>query len=127
MQEFYKSLADEQKEYLEEADRALLDRLCTKRPSQIIDGLEETTKKAWLKDFGASLLRLHQTYSAHSSPRYELIERLLLEQYRIDSEEQRVDRKPSEEITADSLQSPPDEEAVYRKKKDETCVVIAPP
>ena len=68
------------------------------------------------------LLRLHQSYSAQSSPRYELIERLLLEQYRIDGEgeEQRVALKPAQEISADSLQSPHDEEAAYRKKKDQT-------
>jgi len=40
--------------------------------------------KTWLDDLGDLLLRLHQSYSARSSPRYELIERLLLEQYRID-------------------------------------------
>jgi hypothetical protein len=57
-----------------------------------------------------------------SSLRYELIERLLLEQYRIDGEgeEQRVALKAPAEISADSLQSPHDEEAAYRKKKDET-------
>ena len=97
-----------------------MDRLCAKRPSQIIYGLDETTKKAWLEDFGNVLLRLHQTYSVQSSPRYELIERLLLEQYQIEGEEQRVELKPAQEISADSLQSPHDEDAAYRKKKDET-------
>ena len=122
LQEFYKSLSEEHKALLDEADKALLDRLCSKRASQIIYGLDEASKKAWLKDFGALLLRLHQTYSAQSSSRYKLIERLLLEQYQIDAEgeEQRVVLKPTEEISADSLQSPHDEEAAYRKKKDET-------
>ena len=122
LQAFYKSLADDQKVRLGEADRALLDRLCAKRPSQIIYGLDEQTKKAWLEDFGDLLLRLHRSDSMQSSPRYELIERLLLEQYRIDGEgeEQRVVLKPAKEISADSLQSPHDEDAAYRKKKDET-------
>jgi hypothetical protein len=122
LQEFWKSLSEEEKARLDKADRALLDRLCTKRASQIIYGLEEATKKAWLEDFGALLLRLHQTYSAHSSPRYELIERLLLEQYQVDGEveQPRVVLKPNAQISADSLQSPHDEEATYRKKKDET-------
>ena len=122
LQEFWKSLTDEQKVRLTEADRELLDRLCAKRASQIIYGLDETTKKAWLEDFGDLLLRLQRTYSGQSSPRYELIERLLLEQYRIDGEgeEQRVLLKPAKEISADSLQSPHDEDAAYRKKKDET-------
>ena len=122
LQAFWKSLTDEQQACLEEADRERLARLCAKRPSQIIYGLEETTKKAWLEEFGELLLRLHQSYSAQSSPRYELIERLLLEQYQIAGEggEQRIELKPAEEISADSLQSPHDEEAAYRKKKDET-------
>jgi hypothetical protein len=47
-----KSLTEAQQPRLNEADRALVDRLCTKRPSQIIHGLEETTKKAWREDPG---------------------------------------------------------------------------
>jgi hypothetical protein len=46
LQEFCKSLTDEQKAGLSEADRALLDRLCAKRPSQHIYRLEETAKQA---------------------------------------------------------------------------------
>lgn len=122
LQAFYKSLTDEQKAHLDEADRALLDRLCAKRPSRIVYGLDETTKKGWLEDLGNLLLRLHRTYSEQSSPRYGLIERLLLEQYRIEGEgeERLVLLKATEGISADSLQSPHDEDATYRKKKDET-------
>jgi hypothetical protein len=122
LQEFYKSLTDEQKTCLSEADRAFLNRLSAKRPSQIIYSLEETTKQAWLEDLGDLLLRLHRTYSPQSSPRYALIERLLLEQYQIagEGEERRMVLKPAQEISADSLQSPHDEDAAYRKKKDQT-------
>jgi len=122
LQAFYKSLSDEQEAHLNAADRALLERLCTKRASQIIYGLDEQTKKAWLEDLGALLLRVQQTSSLHSSPRYELIERLLHEQYQIDTEgeEQRVVLKAPAQISADSLQSPHDFDATYRKKKDQT-------
>jgi hypothetical protein len=122
LQVFWKSLDDEQKARVSDADRALLDQLCRKRPSQHIYGLEETRKAAWLEELGQVLLRLHQSYSAQSSPRYELIERLLLEQYHIDAADQgpRVTLKPAQEIRADSLQSPHDEDAAYRKKKDQT-------
>lgn len=122
LQEFWKTLSAEQKACLSEADRALLDRLSAKRPSQHIYRLEELTKQAWLEDFGQLLLRLHQTDDLKSSPRYALIERLLLEQYPIDEadEEARVVLKPTQEISADSLQSPHDEDAAYRKKRDET-------
>ncbi|NEX23374.1 transposase [Thiorhodococcus mannitoliphagus] len=122
LQAFWKSLTDEQKVGLSEADRALLDRLCAKRPSQHIYRLEETTKQTWLEALGQVLLRLHQADDLQSSPRYALIERLLLEQYQIDEagEEPRVVLKPAQEISADSLQSPHDEDAAYRKKRDET-------
>lgn len=122
LQAFWKSLTDAQQAALSEADRALLERLCAKRPSQHIDRLEEPTKQAWLEDFGQLLLRLHQTDTLQSSPRYALIERLLLEQYQIDEgdAESRVVLKPTQEISADSRQSPHDEDAAYRKKRDET-------
>jgi len=122
LQVFWKSLSDEQKGCLEEADRVVLDELCTKRASQLIYKMEETTKQAKLEAFGELLVRLHQCYDAQSSDRYELIERLLLEQYQMagEGEDQRIVLKPASEISADSLQSPHDEQAAYRKKKDET-------
>jgi len=122
LQVFWKSLTREQKAGLSEADRTRLDHLCAKRPSQLIYRLEETTKQAWLEEFGQLLLRLRQTYDTQSSPRYALIERLLLEQYQLadTGEEPRVTLKPAPEISADSLQSPHDEDAAYRKKQDET-------
>ncbi len=122
LQEFWKSLTDEQKECLDEADRARLDQLCAKRASQHIYALDEASKQAWLESFGELLLRLHQRYDSQSSPRYDLIERLLLEQYQIDGEgeEQRIVLKATQEISADSLQSPHDEDAAYRKKNDQT-------
>lgn len=121
LQEFYKGLTEEQKASLGPADRALLERLCAKRPSQIVYGLEEAAKKTWLGDFGVLLVRLHRNKRLHPSPRYGLIERLLLEQYQLEGtgEEQRLAPKPAKEISADSLQSPHDEEAAYRKKKDQ--------
>ncbi|WPL19979.1 transposase [Thiorhodovibrio frisius] len=123
LQVFWNSLAPEQQARLSDADRALLERLCAKRPSQHIYRLEETAKHAWLEELGELLLRLHQTYDAQSSPRYPLIERLLLEQYQVDdsNEATRVTLKPAQEISADSLQSPHDEDAAYRKKRDESA------
>lgn len=120
LQEFYKRLTDEQKACLSEADRERLERLCAKRASQFVYALEEGTKQAWLASLGERLRRLHQNASLQSSARSALIERLLLEQYQIEGEEQRVVLKPAKEISAESLRSPHDEEAAYRTKKDET-------
>ena len=121
-QVFWKSLEPEQQACMSEADQALLESLCAKQPSQHIYRLDENAKHAWLEELGELLLRLHQTYTAESSPRYALIERLLLEQYQVDhsGEVTRVTLKPAKDISADSLQSPHDEDATYRKKRDET-------
>ncbi|MFZ1575192.1 MAG: transposase, partial [Chromatiaceae bacterium] len=121
-QAFWKSLSAEQQAGVREADSTRLDQLCAKRPSQHIYRLEEAAQPAWLEAFGPLLRRLHQTYDAKSSPRYALIERRLLEQYPTEEtgDESRVALKPAKEISADSLQSPHDEDAAYRKKKDET-------
>lgn len=103
LQVFWKSLSAEQKAGVSEADRTRLDQLCAKRPSQHLYRLEEAAKQAWLEEFGPLLRRLHQTYDANSSPRYALIERLLLEQYQTAAtgEEPRVALKPAKEISAD--------------------------
>ena len=110
LQVFWKSLSAEQKASVSEADRTRLDQLCAKRPSQHLYRLEEAAKQAWLEEFGPLLLRLYQTYDAKSSPRYALIERLLLAQYQTEAtgEEPRVALKPAKKISADSLQSPHD-------------------
>jgi hypothetical protein len=82
-----------------------LERLCANRASQFVYALEEGTKQAWLASLGE---RLHQNAGLQSSARSALIERLLLEQDQIEGEEQRVVLQPAKEISADSLQSPPD-------------------
>ena len=119
---FWKSLSAEQKAGVGAADSTRLDQRCAKRPSQPIYRLEEAAKPAWLEECGPLRRRLHQTYDAKSSPRYALIERRLLEQYPTEAtgDESRVALQPAKEISADALPSPHDEDAAYRKKKDET-------
>ncbi len=128
LQVFWKSLAEAQKGCLKEADRELLQRLCAKRPSQFIYTLDTASKQAWLESCGELLFRLHRRYSPQSSPRYALIERLLLEQYTLDGEdeEQRITLKAAKEISADSLQSPHDEDAAYRRRMMRRCEVTVP-
>ena len=122
LQIFWKSLSADEKARLSMEDQEFLTQLYAKRPSQHIYALDTATKQTWLENCGALLQRLHLCYTPQSSPRYELIERLLLEQYQIEGEgeSQRIVLKPGKEISADSLQSPHDCDATYRKKKDET-------
>jgi hypothetical protein len=118
----WKSLSAEQQACLSEADSALLDRLSAKRPSQHLYRREEPTKQAWLEDCGQLLLRLHQTDDLKSSPRSALIARLWLAQYQINEADEaaRVVLKPTQEISADSLQAPHDADTAYRKQRDAT-------
>lgn len=119
LQVFWKSLDAPAQARAEAADREWLAQLCGKRPNQVIYRLDEATKKAWLEAFGGLLGRLLRLYSEADSAQYAVLERLLMEQYAIDHESESLSLKSPEEISADSLQSPHDLDAAYRKKGEE--------
>ena len=123
LQVFWNSLTETEKSRLTEADCLLLIHLCAKTVGQHIYSLDTATKQAWLENFGELLLRLRSVYNQESSPHYALIERLILEQYQIDmvGDTQKIVLKPNKEISANSLQSPHDQDAAYREKNDETA------
>ncbi len=62
-------------------------------------------------------MKLQGIYTEEDSDKYRLIERLLAEQYTL--EEGRAVPKAKKDIAADSLQSPHDADATYRKKKEQ--------
>ncbi|MCP4705236.1 MAG: transposase [candidate division Zixibacteria bacterium] len=117
LQVFWKSLNLKQKMCLSPEDRKLMDELMKKKPGQIVYRLNDEEKEEKLKNLGELLLRLQGVYAERDSDKYMLIERLLAEQYTL--EEGRTILKENKEIAADSLQSPHDADATYRKKKDQ--------
>jgi hypothetical protein len=114
-QTFWKSLSDELQGKLDKDRRVILDELCEKKPNQIVYPMSETEKSQKLIDLGELLLHLQRFYSDSDSDQYPLLKRLLDEQYQIDDDKTVL--KPGKEIPADSIQSPHDPDAAYRKKK----------
>ena len=123
LQEFWKSLTDTDKTLATEADRTLLEQLRAKTASRHVYALDAAAKQALLEMLGELLRRLCRIYGPHNSQRYALIKRLFLEQYQIDGDdkEQKVVLTANKDISANSLQSPHDEDAAYRKKNDVTA------
>lgn len=118
LQEFWKSLSDDRQSKLDKERRGILDTLCAKKPHQIVYPLSEEEKSQQLIDLGELLHYLHRFYDESDSDRHSLIERLLDEQYQIESDKTVL--KPGKEIPADSIQSPHDPDAAYRRKSSQT-------
>jgi hypothetical protein len=78
-----------------------------------------------LQEVGTLLFELHQAYADNeeisSLKSYQHVGRVLLEQFSIveDSGQTTIKVKPGEEISANSLQNPADDEATFRRKDGE--------
>jgi hypothetical protein len=120
LQAFWKSLSQAAQNRLDEGSRQQLDDLCQKQPHHIVYSLSEAEKTQKLVTLGNLLLYLHRFYDDSDSGHYSLLERLLNEQYRIEGDQTAL--IPRYEIPADSIQSPHDPDAVYRKKGTQTVV-----
>jgi hypothetical protein len=79
----------------------------------------------YLQKVGALLFELHHTYAdnerINALKSYEHIGRVLLEQFNVveGGEETQVEVKPSQEVSARSLQNPADDTATFRRKDGE--------
>ncbi|MCP4614609.1 MAG: transposase [Planctomycetes bacterium] len=118
LQAFWKSLSKEQQERLDDNHRQSLDELCKNKPNQIIFPMSEEEKGQKLIELGELLLHLKRLYDDSDSDKFQLVERILDEQYQIEDDQTKL--KPGKDISADSIQSPHDPDAAYRKKSKQT-------
>lgn len=118
LQTFWKSLSDQQQKKLSQSQQDYLDKLCQKKPNQVVYPLSESEKSQMILKLGSLLLQLQQLYDDSDSDHYHLISRLLDDQYEID--QQKVTLKKPSEVSADSLQSAHDPDAAYRTKNGQT-------
>ena len=104
-----KALAEaERKEWEEKAEG-----YWGRRPHEIVFRIRKAEEKAHFQRLGGLLAELREALPSEGEA-YVLVDRVLQEQYR--REEGGWVLRPAEEISADSLQSPYDLEATYRKK-----------
>ena len=118
LQAFWKSLSEDLQTKLDDDRRVVIDELCTKKSNQIVYPLSEAEKSQKLIDLGALLLHLQCFYNDSDSDKHHLLERILDEQYQV--EDDKTTLKPGKGIPADSIQSPYDLDAAYRKKSSQT-------
>ncbi len=118
LQSFWESLSNDLQDRLEDDRHKRLNELCKKKPNQIVYPLSEEEKARKLIELGDLLLYLKRHYNDSDSDKYHLVERLLDEQYQIEGDQTIL--KPGKEISADSIQSPHDTDAAYRKKSTQT-------
>ena len=120
IQAFWNSLPDPLKERCENHQRTLLDELCQKQPHQVIYPLSEAEKSQKLIDLGSVLLYLQQIYDDIDHDQFDNLKRLFSEQYIVKDNQTQL--KPAKEIPADSIQSPHDPDAAFRRKDKQTVV-----
>jgi transposase-like protein DUF772 len=118
LQSFWKSLSDDLQGQLDDDRHKILDELCKKKPNQIVYPLSEEEKAQKLIELGELLLYLKRYYNDSDSDKYHLVQRLLDEQYQVEGDQTIL--KPGKEISANSIQSPHDPDAAYRKKSHQT-------
>ncbi len=87
-----------------------------KRPHEVVFGIGKEETEARFQRLGALLVALREALAPEGEA-YALVMRVLSEQYQEESGEWKL--RPAAEISADSLQSPHDVEATYRKKNGE--------
>lgn len=114
LQVFWRSLTEAQRARASQKDRGLLDALLTCKPHQFVYRLKEEEKPGKLAELGYVMSRLLKIYDEAESDRWGPLSRLFGENYR--PQKKRVILKDASEIPADSIQSPYDTDATFRRK-----------
>lgn len=114
---FYKGLTDkERKRIKKDSDQKFLTKISQHTASNLTYRMSEAAKTEWLQRLGLLIRKLLNIYRPDKPSNYEVLERLFEEQYEQDDEHGRLQPRPDDQIESDSLQSPYDTEATYRKK-----------
>jgi hypothetical protein len=114
---FWQSLEGKQQSRLSDEGQSVLQELSQQKPHQYIYGLSNAEKSDHLKILGVLLCRLQEEYSDNDSVHYGLIVRVLQDQYTVQFKTMKP--KASKDISPTSLQSVNDDDATYRKKRDQ--------
>ena len=116
LQKFFKTLDKRQKEKILKKHLIKLEELMEKDAQAHVFPLSNKEKTLWLKNLGKVYRYLLQKFSDDDSSEYNNLSRLYKEQYRESDDKQEVTLTPSQEISGNTMQSPHDPEATYRRK-----------
>ena len=114
LQQFYKSLNDNDIEKLKENDKQFFEDLTRQTAGQIVYKLNNKEKEKYLEQIGWLLYRIQKQFDYKNNNLYNMITRLFTEQYSKDAD--KITLKLPGDVKSDSIQSPHDSEAAYRNK-----------
>lgn len=115
---FYKEVPKKSKSKLESSDIEKLDALLEEESGKTVYRSTKEEIKARLQTIGILIYKVLNAFSDIESEQYKTLHRIFQEQYKkLDND--RIELRPKEEISSQSVQSPYDTDCTYRKKHDE--------
>lgn len=114
---FYLALSGGQKiRIVKKYDREFLEELAERTATNHTYGMTNEEKDKWLTKLGFTIKKLLNIYAKQGVDHYEVLKRLYEEQYEEKENSDDIGPKDKKEILSDSIQSPHDTEAHYRRK-----------
>jgi hypothetical protein len=112
---FYKTLDKRAKYRLAYPVRKQLEMLMSLEPGKTVYSSTKEEIQRRLESIGLLIYKLLNTYTDHTSEACHLLQRVFDEQYKV-VDNQQIQLRPKEEISAGSLQSPHDPDSTFRHK-----------
>jgi hypothetical protein len=115
---FYKTLDETMLYLLPATERKQLKELSEEEPLKTVYHTTREEIKSRMQSMGILVYKMINLFTDQASEQFRLLNRVFGEQYKV-TENQQVELRPKEEITADSVQSPHDPDCAYRHKGDQ--------
>ncbi|MDZ7719339.1 MAG: transposase [Balneolaceae bacterium] len=116
---FWRSLSEQAQEIAPQSAYQAMQELAAEDAQSTVYRSTHQEIQQRLEDLGGLVASLLDTYSCEDSSTYDLLKQVFTEQYTIDEDDDdsgQVSARDTQQITADSIQSPDDPECSYRRK-----------
>lgn len=118
LQMFYKTLDKKSLSLLPDGLGKQLTGLMEEEPQKTVYRHTREEIKERMQSMGTLIDQLITLFGNQTTEQFQLLRRVFNEHYKVE-ENQQVELRPKEEISSDSVQSPHDPDATYRKKGDQ--------
>jgi len=115
---FYKSLSKQELNKIPASGKDQLRQLMEEDPQKTVYRSTRDEIKSRMQQIGVLIHKLLRIFNGNSGDPFKLLRRVFEEQYKV-IEKEKIELRPKEEITSDSLQSPHDPDGAYRQKGEQ--------
>ena len=115
---FYKSLSKQELNLISTSDKEQLKQLLEEESQKTVYLSTRDEIKSRMQQIGILSYKLIKLFDSNSGSQFQLLRRVFEEQYKV-IEDQKIELRPKEEISSDSLQSPHDPDGAYRQKGEQ--------